>query len=444
MADPLSIAASIIAVVQLSNAVLSYCYRFHMQAKDADKDIFQVIAELEDLRTILNQVQEVLPRPPAIKTETEKYVGTVSTVARSDTDFAGLDTSLKASSDVLADISEKLSPLLRKGLLARLRWPFESKTIQEKVDKLQKQKMTFQLFLSIQHAKILGKQSQDILEQKVIVGKVREHSDKTRRTTVLNWYKTSDPEQNHKICRASHQPATCAWVFETEIFQSWSQGDGEHLWIHGIPGAGKTIICSTIIDYMEKECEADPVARVLYYYFDFGDGKKQSLGNFLQSLIYQLLAANSDELAEPAALLYDKHHGLQDPNVNELFDVFTSIVSNFKTFIMIDALDECSKQERELFFDAFAAKLGAKASLLVTSRREPDIEKTIGTTFQHKISIQDAKVDEDVRLHITKAIETDPAFKTWTSAAVKKEVLDAIVKGSRGMYCCLLISGSHT
>ncbi|KAF3921088.1 Ankyrin-3 [Arthrobotrys entomopaga] len=437
MADPLSIAASVIAVIQATNAVLTFCYRFHMQAKDSDKEIFQVITELEDFRAVLTQIEEVLP-PKYIKyqeKEDENIQGTLTCDVQIDPSEArGLERSLNASQEVLQGISDKLQPFLKKGLLAKLKWPFEGKVIQERLENIQRQKSTLQLFLSIQHAKLLGEQSIELLDQKLILGKVRDHADKARRTEILQWYKTSDPEQNHKISREHHQPKTCEWVFETESYQSWEMSKQDHIWINGIPGAGKTIICSTIIDRMQDECKVDISRRVLYYYFDFADAKKQSLDKMLQSLIYQILVTCLDDLPETAALLFDKHQGLQEPTSEELFHVFKSIASDRRTLLFIDALDECPRRERERFFQLFVEKLDFDINLLITSRREPDLEKAIGNAFKFKISIEDAKVDGDVRAYITNAIATDPAFKSWTSAAVKKEVLDAIVKGSRGMF----------
>ncbi|KAF3931033.1 Ankyrin-3 [Dactylellina cionopaga] len=427
MADPLSVAASLIAVIQLSNKVLSYCYRFHMQAKDSHKEIFPVISELEDLRMLLDQIQEVLPAPdPKVATDGSNQVELA--------ELPGLRKSLTSSGEVLGDISDRLAPMLGKGLLARLKWPFEGKAIQEKLDNLHRQKTTFQLFLSIHQAKLLGEQTQALVDQGAILGEVRNQSDKARRTSILNWYKTSDPEQNHKVSRTHHEPDTCNWIFQTEDFQSWSTSPGEHLWVHGIPGAGKTIICSTIIEHMRTICDNDPDTRLVYYYFDFADGKKQTLTGFLQSAIYQLLVTSPGDLPEAAAKLYDKYNGLQEPGVEELSEVFIDLISNYKAYVIVDAIDECSRQERTSFFHTFVSQLGSKSSILMTSRREPDIEKAIDPVFRHKLSIEDSKVDADVRVHVTNVMAKDPAFQNWTSATMRKEVLDAVVKGARGMF----------
>jgi len=52
--DPLSVAAGVIAVLQVSREVLLCCYRIRGQIKDADDEIAQIIANVETLEVILD------------------------------------------------------------------------------------------------------------------------------------------------------------------------------------------------------------------------------------------------------------------------------------------------------------------------------------------------------------------------------------------------------
>ncbi|KAK6516956.1 hypothetical protein TWF506_006836 [Arthrobotrys conoides] len=405
--DPLSVTASIIAVLQLSNAVVSYCISFSLQMKGADGEIKEVISELKALQDILTQVRAVLPENDQSK----------------NPEVAGVYSALETTNSIISDISDRLAPLLKGGLKSRFKWPFEGKLIQEKLEKLQKQKSTFQLFFTLQQNKLVIEQSNDTTN---LVNKAEEN----HRIKILNWYKTSDPEQNHKTSREQHEPQTCGWVFEIESFKSWTAGNGESLWIHGIPGAGKTIICSTIIEYMKKQ---SPPLNIVYYYFDFSDAKKQSFGSFLRSAIYQLLE-EMPEIPEAATDLYETHLGLQQPTNEEFSKVFMALVSKTKVFVIVDAIDECPRQERSSFFQNFVGKLHPNINLLMTSRREHDIERALDGIFTNAVSIEDSKVDEDVRIHVANAMAAHPAFQCWKSTTLRKEVLDTIVAGCRGMF----------
>jgi DNA replication protein DnaC len=61
------------------------------------------------------------------------------------------------------------------------------------------------------------------------------------------------------------------------------------LWIYGIPGCGKTILSSAIIENLRASLGSQ---FVLYFYFDFNNTAKQSLQNMIRSLISQLYTKN--------------------------------------------------------------------------------------------------------------------------------------------------------
>jgi len=56
MADPLSMAASLITVVQISGQVISYCYDYRQGLKNASKDLLRVTAEVTSLRNVLESL----------------------------------------------------------------------------------------------------------------------------------------------------------------------------------------------------------------------------------------------------------------------------------------------------------------------------------------------------------------------------------------------------
>ena len=346
--DPLSLAASVIAVIQISNAVLLCCYRLRSHIKDADGEIARIITEVEDLSATLDELSKVL-QPASdspilgdlcIDEDGGKPGRTIS-----------CQSALASCEAVMKEISEKLAPLSKPGLKYKLRWPFESSSIQRKLDIVQKQKATLQLALSTHQTRILARQSRKLTENHNVVVNLQDHANQTKRAAILNWYKSSDPEQNHRVSRDKHEPNTANWIFDVKEFQSWASNPGESLWLHGIPGAGKTVICSTIIDHMQDKCQQDCSARVVYYYFDFADNKKQSLASFLKSIIYQL-ASVEEIVSESVAELYNKHGGLQEPRTDELLEVLMNELAHFqRTYLLIDALDECLQgRETDVFW----------------------------------------------------------------------------------------------
>src|SRR5947207_15851829 len=58
--DPVSLAASVITVIQITSEVLLFCYRIRGRVKDGYHELAHVIAEVKDLATVLNELREVL------------------------------------------------------------------------------------------------------------------------------------------------------------------------------------------------------------------------------------------------------------------------------------------------------------------------------------------------------------------------------------------------
>lgn len=63
--DGLSAAASVIAVVQLTEEIIKICYGYAMTAKDARRDIRALADELESLQDVLADIQRLSESPEA-------------------------------------------------------------------------------------------------------------------------------------------------------------------------------------------------------------------------------------------------------------------------------------------------------------------------------------------------------------------------------------------
>ena len=110
-----------------------------------------------------------------------------------------------------------------------------------------------------------------------------------------------------------------------------------------------------------------------------------------------------------------------------------------QTFIIADALDECpsnSTERAELcaLLTEFSRWALPNLHILVTSRKEPDINEALSTlvTFP-PICIQSKQVAADIRLHVRTELANDPKLKKW-SLQIKEEIENTLVEGADGMY----------
>src|SRR6185437_8727424 len=83
---------------------------------------------------------------------------------------------------------------------------------------------------------------------------------------------------------------TSMWLLESAEWTNWLLYDADSnkfLWIHGIPGAGKTILASFIIEQLKQHCnDATEVGYSYYYCHNFNN--QDEAGPFLKWIVGQL------------------------------------------------------------------------------------------------------------------------------------------------------------
>jgi len=100
-------------------------------------------------------------------------------------------------------------------------------------------------------------------------------------------------------------------------------------------------------------------AAVACFYFDFAAQKEQSLTNVLGSLLKQVVGGLENI---PAKLVQafrdqDKVIGGRKPGLGDIVEMLQDISSSQRTFICIDALDECAVEYRGNLLDSLAQVL---------------------------------------------------------------------------------------
>lgn len=109
-------------------------------------------------------------------------------------------------------------------------------------------------------------------------------------------------------------------------------------------------------------------------------------------------------------------------------------MKSFNTsYILLDALDECTDQENLLeFIKAFMDWDIDTLRVLTTSRKENDITTALEPLVTCQLSIQSALVDADIRVHILERLSNDPKLKRWP-VDIQKEIGHALTRGAKGM-----------
>jgi ankyrin repeat domain-containing protein 50 len=275
----------------------------------------------------------------------------------------------------------------------------------------------------------------DEIKRQEIEGKQKEIDNKRRE--IINWLWPCDPSTNHSAAQAKHEPGTGSWFIESKDFTDWKENNIRSLWLQGIPGAGKTILCSTIIHQIGAFCSTQDGYAYAYFYFDFNDRQKQIVDSFLRSAIIQLFTRRS-EIPDDLLSMYRQSHGSQLGR-EALIGILLSLFKfSPRSYILIDALDECSDRIDAVNVLRRLINTSDSVSLLVTSRKEQDIISVLQPHIDVVLPIQNAKVNVDVAIHVRQCLDNDPTL--WRCESVKSEVVKTLVDGADGMYALPTIS----
>jgi len=388
--DPLSLTASIITVIELSGAVVRICYNFRKSVKGASGEAAKITKELNALHNVLEQLLEFA--------ESEERAGTSRLSSLSS--LTKLDGPLARCQGESEILGQKLKPETGlKQIGNALSWPFKEGEVRKALEGLGSIKASLQLALIIDNTQAVFRVEQSVQGLRL----------DSERKAFVEWLQPVDPSTNHNNARAKHEPMTGNWLLESREFAAWLRGPKQLLWLHGIPGCGKSILCSTAIEYVRCLCETLPNRSLVYFYFDFSDSKKQETIGLVRSVLSQLISQTGALSDEFKKLYNDNVRGQQQPGVESLISILLSVLrSRPETYIILDALDECSQRDNLLsLLSHLHGPRSGNVHILVTSRREYDIELVLEDIANESICIQSGVVDADIKRHVQSCLVAD-------------------------------------
>jgi len=172
-----------------------------------------------------------------------------------------------------------------------------------------------------------------------------------------------------------------------------------------------------------------------YFFFDFNDLEKQKSNPMLKSLVSQF-CQQLHNLPPALELLWSSCHlGQAQPSTDQLLDVLQSMTESRTSFIVLDALDECSDRAELLsILESISGWKNARLHVLVTSRKERDIEETLENIVckADMVPLEATVVDNDIRTYVRYRLSTDKGLKKWKKESA--EIESALMDGAKGMY----------
>jgi hypothetical protein len=241
---------------------------------------------------------------------------------------------------------------------------------------------------------------------------------------IKSWLDPPDASTNHIQARKEHHQDTGVWFLTSERYTQWKAKLCNALWLHGIPGCGKTILSSTVIENLETSCKASNDV-LLYFYFNFNDSKKQSFDSMVRSLVFQLYHIQQTSRSYLEQLHFSCRKGHKQPQHGQLLATLHTMLHN---------ADEC--RTRKELQSWLASPEAQGLQLFLTSRKEDEIESSVSSWLAPAsiVPIRQGPVDNDIRAFIHSKMGEDEELQRWQDAPdVCTEIESKLMEKAGGM-----------
>ncbi|KAJ7465134.1 ankyrin repeat-containing domain protein [Mycena latifolia] len=256
---------------------------------------------------------------------------------------------------------------------------------------------------------------------------------KKEKEAIVEWFSPINFFPRQQTILANRQEGTRTWLANHPKFKQWGSGFGEKLWCYGIPGAGKTVLVSVIVEILQNQYANLEDITTAYIYCSHQETGIQTPSNLLASIWRQL------NLNHPMTIditsLYEYHHrqGTRPPH-EEILAILQSTIARYsKVFIIVDALDECPEDghTRDILLNNLL-QLGPHVNLMLTSRPHVDISATLGD-FE---ALEIRGTREDIQKFVDAQIFLSSRLKRHVTAREELllEISDCVLDKANGMF----------
>jgi nucleoside phosphorylase len=135
---------------------------------------------------------------------------------------------------------------------------------------------------------ILSNMSTMVTEMRTTVNAIAIATQSDKSAQLLNQLSPVNFWDKQQDVHSQAVEGTGTWIIDDPNFRLWLAGPNEVLWCRGVPGAGKTVLTSIIIDHLVKHYDNQNVG-VAWIYLNYREKDLQTIENLFASLICQLI-----------------------------------------------------------------------------------------------------------------------------------------------------------
>jgi hypothetical protein len=411
--DGLSVAASVAGIISLGIQVTQSLTDYYEAYKGQKSEIANTAEKLKNLLHVFESLRGVLTDRKFRADEKDLLETIEGSIEICEENVYELQTKI--------DKFKSTSGNSIQTTARQVAYPFRQSTLRKLDADIDEIVSNLSLALAVLHQKDIGNVQNDIEDAKAVLDLVRTTQISS---TIRDWLKAPDATTDYNdACKLKH-PRTGLWFVKGSHFSTWLVKANSFLWLNGFAGCGKSVLCSTAIQYTLRHRRSNSRIGIAFFFFTFSDDSKQDASAMLRALVLQLSGQLNNNNAY-LSRLYDRYRNATPPD-QDLEGCLHQLVQVFEhVYIILDALDESprnlhGKNIRRSVLEALATirKWSTPGlHLLVTSREETDIRDTLHddlyTSPDETVSMKNASVDSDIASFISGRLKDSRELRKW-------------------------------
>jgi len=249
--------------------------------------------------------------------------------------------------------------------------------------------------------RVLAELQQPINRISADLSKLQDILEQETRVKILKSISKIPYTLHHKTVSKGRLPSSGEWLLQKNAYKAWRmESSSSILWLHGIPGSGKSKLASLVIDDVRK---TDHLA---YFYCmrNPAEPQRAQSDKILASMVRQLARLPSgNSILEPVSRQYEEAiQGLgeyedQAWTVEESTQVLIELSNIYPSItFVIDALDEVNPHDRPALLDALTEMVAQSNNLVkvfISSRDNIDIRLRLENMPNVYIDVRDNAED---------------------------------------------------
>jgi len=200
-----------------------------------------------------------------------------------------------------------------------------------------------------------------------------------------------------------------------------------------------SLVVDRLCDQTRGQCSA-----VTCFYFDFAARKEHSVTNMLGSLLKQIVSG-IEEIPEEISRTFQEQRmaiGGRGPQLSDIVKMLQTITASLRTFVCIDALDECAAGHRTRLLNSLQQILEKSPSMRILIIGRPHIRAEIEKRLAGRVtSVYLGPRKDDIVEYLRVRLEEDETPDAM-DGSLEADILEKIPENMSEMYVGAMLLGT--